>query len=185
MGAHQNEGLIVINELSHLIDELNVSSKNEYAEIGVRLDIPIEQLQPYIHWNTKYYTRNCIARTEHYELILLCWEEDQNTPVHCHGGEECWVYVMNGKMQENHFQFENEVLTLESTEVLQKGDKSFMCDDLGFHQLTNVSEGRSMSLHLYMDPIDTCTKYDINSNSFKQIDLTYYSYKGNKESSPV
>ncbi|MFT6333895.1 MAG: cysteine dioxygenase [Saprospiraceae bacterium] len=168
----------VINNLSELLSELNNSSKDEYAAIGARLEIPIEQLKPYSHWNSDFYARNCIERTEHFELILLCWEAEQETPVHCHGGEECWVYVMDGKLKETHFQYEDEELITESVDVLGKGGKSFMCDELGYHKLENVSGQRSLSLHLYMDPIDTCTKFDKNANNFKQIDLSYYSYKG-------
>ncbi len=175
---HQHKGLKVINNLSELLSELNNSSKDEYAAIGARLEIPIEQLKPYSYWNSKFYARNCIERTEHFELILLCWEPGQSTPVHCHGGEECWVYVMDGKLTETHFQYDNNELITESAEMLGKGGKSFMCDDLGYHKLENTNGQRSMSLHLYMDPIDTCTKFNENSNNFEQVDLSYYSYKG-------
>ncbi|MFT4535169.1 MAG: cysteine dioxygenase [Saprospiraceae bacterium] len=168
----------VINNLSELITELNNSLKDDYAAIGASLEIPIEQLKPYSHWNSEFYARNCIKRTEHYELILLCWEAEQETPVHCHGGEECWVYVMDGNLIETHFQFEDDELITESIEELCEGEISFMCDDLGYHKLENASGQRSMSLHLYMDPIDACTKFDENSNSFEQVDLSYYSYRG-------
>ena len=175
---HQHKGLKVINNLSELITELNNSTKDEYAAIGARLKIPTEQLKLYSHWNPEFYARNCIKRTDHYELILLCWETAQETPVHCHGGEECWVYVMDGELKETHYQYENEELVTESVELLGKGEKSFMCDDLGYHKLENVSEQRSMSLHLYMDPIDTCTRFDEISHNFEPVDLSYYSYKG-------
>lgn len=167
--------------MSYLIEKLNNSSKDEYSEIGVRLDIPIEQFLPYTYWNNNHYTRNCIVRTDHYELILLCWEKGQDTPIHCHGNQECWVYVVDGKLDEEHYQYEEEQLLLESTETLAKGEKSFMCDDLGFHKLINAGKGRSMSLHLYMNPIDKCTKFNEKTHAFESIDLSYYSYAGKKE----
>lgn len=176
--THQHKGLKVINNLSELLTELNNSTKDDYAAIGARLEIPIAQLKTFSHWNSNFYTRNCIERTDHYELILLCWESGQSTPVHCHGGEECWVYVMDGKLQETHFQYENDKLVTENIEILGKGEKSFMCDDLGYHKLENTAGKRSMSLHLYMDPIDSCTKFDERLNNFEQVDLSYYSYKG-------
>jgi len=177
--------LKVINNLSELITELNNSTKDDYAAIGTRLEIPIAQLQSYAHWNSNFYTRNCIERTDHYELILLCWESGQDTPVHCHGGEECWVYVMEGKLKETHIQVEENELITESIEILSKGEKSFMCDDLGYHKLENIADHRSISLHLYMDPIDTCTKFDEKLNTFEQVDLNYYSYKGQLEKALV
>ena len=44
------------------------------------------EFEKYATWNQESYTRNCIARTDTYELILLCWEKKQETPIHEHGG---------------------------------------------------------------------------------------------------
>ena len=170
----------VITDLSGLIKELDKSSKDEYAAIGAKLNIPPNQLQQYSHWNSKFYTRNCIKRTDHYELILLCWEEGQVTPIHCHGGEECWVYVIEGSLKETHYLLDNQKLSLENVEILSKGEKSFMCDELGFHKLANINEGRSISPHLYMDPINSCGKFDEKTKKFEQVDLSYYSYEGKR-----
>ena len=173
--------MTIINTLKDLLSNLDSSTKDEYAAIGANLDIPLSELEKFMFWNKDHYARNCIVRTDHYELILLCWEKGQETPIHCHGGEECWVYVMDGKLKEGHFHLEDGQPVLESTEVMSTGEKSFMCDELGYHKLHNVSDGRSMSLHLYMDPIDQCTKFDKSNNIFKAVDLTYYSYEGELE----
>lgn len=170
--------MTVISDLPTLLLQLQNSTKQEYADIGVRLQIPAKSFARYAHFSDQHYTRNCIHRTDHYELILLCWEKGQKTPVHCHGGEECWVYIVDGQLEEQHFHFDNEVLELQSTESLKTGQKSFMCDDLGFHLLQNNENGRSMSLHLYMDPIDQCSSYRKASNTFEKVDLSYFSFEG-------
>jgi len=170
--------LTVINDLPTLLQQLDNSTKQEYADIGIRLGIPSQAFAKYAHFSDQHYTRNCIERTDHYELILLCWEEGQGTPVHCHGGEECWVYILEGQLEEQHYQLNNQNLELQSTERLATGQKSFMCDDLGFHLLQNRASGRSMSLHLYMDPIDQCSCFKKETNSFEKVDLSYYSFKG-------
>ena len=124
------------------------------------------------------YTRNCIIRKSNFELLLLCWSAGQETPIHCHGGEECWVYLLEGHLEEIQYDFvDNQLKTLRSSNMLP-GGKSFMSDDNGYHKLINKNGSRSMSLHLYMNPIHTCTFYDAHSNSFVSRTLSYHSYNG-------
>ena len=174
-----------ITSLKQLKDKLKTLTKEEYKSIGVSLDIPLQDIIPYAFWSSEHYTRNCIIREPEYELILLCWEPGQETPIHCHGGEECWVYIMDGQIEETHFQFDEGQLKLESLSKLNSGEKSFMTDDIGYHMLVNNTKNRAMSLHLYMETIDTCTVYDQTLNEFVPQDLSYYSYKGRLENAEV
>jgi len=167
-----------ISSLSQLINRLQSATKSEYKSIGVVLDIPLEEFLPYAHWSKERYTRNGIIRTEKFELILLCWESGQSTPVHCHGGEECWVYLGEGKIEESQFDLISDMLVEVNKEVLSSGEKSFMSDEMGYHSLRNLSPLRTMSLHLYMDPIDDCTVFDNKSNEFIPRSLSYHSYNG-------
>jgi len=167
-----------ISSLTQLINQLKSVSKEKYKSIGVQLDIPLQEFLPYTNWCDDHYTRNCIIREEKFELILLCWEPGQTTPVHCHGGEECWVYIMDGRIDESHYQFSDDILIKENTVKLLEGEKSFMSDELGYHKLENNYPQRAVSLHLYMDPIDDCTVYDKQLEEFMPMSLSYYSYKG-------
>ncbi len=167
-----------ITSLTQLIEELKGATKEEYKSIGVSLEIPLEEILPYAHWSDEHYTRNCIIREDNFELILLCWEPGQGTPVHCHGGEECWVYVVQGKIEESHYQFLNNELVFGDKTTMISGEKSFMSDEMGYHKLENNPLIRTMSLHLYMDPIDDCTIYDKHSGEFVSRSLAYYSYNG-------
>lgn len=167
-----------ISSLSQLIHQLRVASKSEYKSIGVELDIPLEEFIPFAHWSDEHYTRNCIIREQKFELILLCWEPGQKTPVHCHGGEECWVYIIDGMLHESIYQFDSDNLTQDAKVELKVGRKSFMTDEKGYHSLENKTNSRAMSLHLYMKPIDECTIYDKQIEEFVPISMSYYSHEG-------
>jgi cysteine dioxygenase len=171
-----------ITRINQLINKLKITTKADYKSIGLTLDIPVEDLAPYAFWTDEHYTRNCIVRESDYELILLCWEPGQQTPIHCHGGEECWVYALDGELEESHYQFDGDNLELENTFSLESGEKSFMMDEFGYHRLVNNSENRAMSLHLYMDTIDTCTVFDKKLNDFVPRSLHYHSFEGVLES---
>ena len=82
---------ITINELiTSLIEE----ERTEYDEIIRSIKIPSNSFNDFCSWSSETYTRNCIVQNEKFELILLCWEQGQSTPIHDHGGEECWVKVI-------------------------------------------------------------------------------------------
>ena len=106
-----------INSLNQLIERLRTASKDEYKSIGVTLDLPLKELEPFMFWSDKRYTRNCIVREGDFELILLCWEPGQGTSIHCHGGEECWVYMIDGMIEESNYIFEDDNLILQDRSI--------------------------------------------------------------------
>ena len=50
---------------------------------------------------------------------------------------------------------------------------SYMHDNMGFHSLHNRSTQRGMTLHLYMNPIDTCRIYDEEKGRFIRKEMSY------------
>jgi len=143
------------------------------------MNIPPSDFKAFEFWSEEGYTRNCLARTESYELLLLCWDSHQATPIHCHNGEECWVYVVNGVLEEERFEMnESDDLVLTDKSVYQPADLSYMSDDMGYHLLRNADAQKAMSLHLYMNPIDQCSIYDEEEGVFIYKELTYDSVRG-------
>lgn len=168
------QNLISIETLNHLTEVLKQSNRSDYSEIMNNLDLPKYLFDCYCSWSNECYTRNCIFEDESFELILLCWEAGQGTAIHDHGGEECWVKVIQGEFKETIYKFNNpgEIQTVRST-VSKKGDLSYMIDFMGFHRLENISKTRSMSLHLYAKPIRNCQLFDEDSGELVRENLVY------------
>lgn len=168
-----------IKTMSGLLDALAQVSPDKYVELGSLLNIPRAEFEPYIFWDSNGYTRNCIERTADYELLLLCWQAGDETPVHCHGEQRCWVYQVDGTLEERLFKSGD--LTNpkpDDTRILGSGGVSYMDDSLGYHSLHNNTKQQAISLHLYAKPIDSCTYFDSNAQEFVSQDLSYHSYKG-------
>ena len=143
------------------------------------MNIPPSDFKAYEFWSEEGYTRNCLARTDSYELLLLCWDAHQGTPIHCHNGEECWVYVIDGELEEKRYEMnESDDLVLVEKSISQASDLSYMSDEMGYHLLRNTKSQRAMSLHLYMNPIDECSIYDEENGVFIYKELQYDSVKG-------
>ncbi len=168
-----------IESVEELVETLKRSKKEDYVAIARLLDIPAADLMDYAYWKEEGYTRNCIERTDDFELLLLCWNPGDSTPIHCHGEQRCWVYQVSGRMKEVIYkENEDNNINPDSERRLKSGDICYMDDSLGYHTLHNNSDARSMSLHLYARPIDTCTYYDEEVEEFVPTDMHYHSYKG-------
>lgn len=175
-----SETLIRITSLEDLVKALKEGLYREVLEQSEDLTISLKELTPYTHWNKQHYTRNCIARDEYFELILLCWEKGQKTAIHCHDNQECWVKIISGEFVETIYEIDeaSNVISILNSDVVSQNEVTTMQDVTLFHTLENLHKGRSMSLHLYMKPIDQCRYLDEQTNEIKTTSLSYYSLHG-------
>lgn len=163
-----------IQSLSELITALTEEERATYSTILHHLHIPLVDFTEFCSWSEDSYTRNCIAENEEFELILLCWNAGQKTPIHDHGGEECWVKVLDGEFRETIYK-EDETGTLSeaSSAIAKTGEITYMKDFMGYHSLENLSKKKSMSLHLYAKPIRNCNIFCEESKEITNKNLVY------------
>jgi len=163
-----------IQTINELITTLSEEERTTYGSILRDLSIPLSTFHNFCSWSEESYTRNCIAENDDFELILLCWNKGQKTPIHDHGGEECWVKLLDGAFKETIFQKnESGELTESSSFISKAGDISYMKDFMGFHSLENIADRKSMSLHLYAKPIRNCNVYCEDSKKIDNKNLAY------------
>ena len=164
----------ILQGLNDLISALSESERTTYNHIIHSLQLEPNAFEKYAHWSNDCYTRNCIADTEKFELILICWCAGHQTSIHDHGGEECWVKVIEGEFKETLYkQDEMGILKLTKTKFSKKNDITYMKDFMGFHRLENSANKRSMSLHLYAKPIRSCNVFNEVSKMFVHKELDY------------
>ena len=144
-----------------------------YNKIIRSVLIPQEAFEVFCSWSEECYTRNCIFENENFELILICWEKDQKTPIHDHDGEECWVKVIDGTLKETLYKETSGGPTQFKSSISEKGAISYMMDFMGYHKLENISDRRAMSLHLYAKPIKKCNVFDDQKQAFSTKTLSF------------
>lgn len=168
-----------IESLEQLLEILPECSGKDYVEIVKDMYIDPKEMKPYSFWSDDFYTRNCLGRNEDYELLLLCWQPGQITPIHCHGGQECWVYLVEGEIEEKRYDIQdNNEIEFRDKMRLSEEHFSYMNDDMGLHSLKNISGKRAMTLHLYMNPIDECRIVENNTGDIEVKTLKYHSKEG-------
>lgn len=172
-----------LTSLEELLEVLPNCSGTEFIHLAQKLDLNAEEFESYAFWDADGYTRNCISRNEDYELLLLCWQENHDTPVHDHNGEECWVYALKGELEELRYRDDSEAsggIAVSERLIMKEGDVAYMHDNMGYHSLHNRTAGQAMTLHLYMKPIDSCKVYDEADAKFIRKDLQYTTFEGQR-----
>lgn len=165
---------VTVQPLDEFITALSVEKRTKYNEIIRSMKLPSSVFEDYSSWCDESYTRNCIVENEKFELILLCWKAGQITPIHDHGGEECWVKIIEGEFRETIYTADKSgELKVVKSMISKSNDVTYMIDFMGFHSIENLSSKKSMSLHLYAKPIRSCNIFDENSRKFVNKDLTY------------
>ncbi|MBL4662950.1 MAG: cysteine dioxygenase family protein [Flavobacteriaceae bacterium] len=168
-----------IESLNELIETLDDCEPEDYIKLAKQMKIPNSDFEKYAHWRSDGYCRNCIERTDTYELVLICWNPGDETPKHGHSGQRCWVYQVDGEINEVRYKVDEAGVLVPCNEMqLNPGRLTYIVDTMGYHSLSNNSNKRAMTLHLYISPIDSCKVFDTTENSFKVKELKYDSYKG-------
>ena len=127
--------------LTDLITALSEGERTTYNHIIHSAKFKPTDFDAYSFWLTDCYTRNCIIDTESFELILICWCEGHKTPIHDHGGEECWVKVIDGEFREVVYKKnENDELIAVRSSITKTNQVTYMKDFMGFHSLENISK---------------------------------------------
>lgn len=174
--------IVTVDQLAEILDDIDPL---QHAKTMKQIHIEADELAHYATWVEEGYTRNCLARTDKYELILLCWDIGAQAPIHSHGGEDCWVYQIQGTVEEVRFEEREEELIEKNRMVLTPGKLTYMNDQMGYHSIGNISNQRAMTLHVYASPIDICKVYNDQKDCFEMKEMSYHTFKGVEVETPV
>jgi len=167
-----------ITSIEQLISSFDDAEPSEQVSVLKRIEIPVSEFEAYATWEDEGYTRNCITRKDGFEFILLCWSPGSITPIHGHDGQNCWVYQVDGIVRERRYQKKNDDFELTNDMHLEAGKLCYMHDRMGYHTLANESSKRSMTLHIYANPIDRCQVFNEEKQCFEVVEMEYDSIEG-------
>jgi cysteine dioxygenase len=119
------------------------------------LTVTRQDIAPACIFGTGAYRRNTISRSEHYELLALCWHSGHTTPIHDHRGVSCAFRVVEGTGTEIRFTpTPSGLICPAQVNAMPPG---YVCaaEDADIHQVANMqSPGVDLiTLHIYSPPI--------------------------------
>ena len=122
-------------------------------------------------------------------MLVLCWNRQAKSPVHSHGGSQCFIKVLNGKLKERVFTMPpvgtlGGSLSLRKEHVHPTGSVSFMNDNTGLHEIS--SDTPTVTLHVYIPGYRSCYAMPPNhADTVKLHDMHYQAYWDENESDLV
>jgi cysteine dioxygenase len=161
------------------IAELEEVMKNHdpnvsYFQIMKSIDIPYDEFERHFSWKEEHYTRNSIIKNDTYELLVICWEEGQDSPIHDYDSKEAWIHIIRGQLKEEKYVKRGDgPMEKVSTVTLGVNDFSYMSGHVGLHRYVNTYESRTVSLHLYVNPLKHWNEYDPATDSFRVRTVDY------------
>jgi predicted metal-dependent enzyme (double-stranded beta helix superfamily) len=150
---------------------------------GVLRSSPVDpaSLAPYLNFQATHYTRNLIHRTPLFELMAICWEAGQGSPIHNHAGQNCWMATPIGRLAIQNY----EIVETDGQAYcrLREADRQEMdaarpahvAPERPVHAVLNLAEygARAVSLHVYSRPYDRCLVYSIEAATCREVPLFF------------
>lgn len=155
-----------------------------------------DDLARFERWDPTRHTRNLIFRNDNIEVMLICWNIGNITPLHTHNGQLGWMSMIEGKLTVENYRLlecnrpENQqvvgidcltgasYIRMEqlSTEVCGPGGPLNTVDKTQtIHRIINPADlqQRAISVHVYSKPIDSCVVFDLEAQTCYRRDLGY------------
>lgn len=101
------------------------------------------------------YNRNVIFRNDIVEIIVISWNNNQNSAIHDHPEQGCLMKILQGGFDEHIYNKELEIINVR---CCKKGDVCYQEGIDGLHNISN-KDIQTVSLHIYAPPNYVSNKY--------------------------
>jgi cysteine dioxygenase len=135
-------------------------------------------------FSEQQYTRNLVALEARYELMVLCWGPGQESPIHNHEGQDCWMAVLEGEIEEVRYPIpaaaSSGPLRAKGSATFGAGQVAFIRDEMGLHLVrpTPAARAGGVTLHLYSSPYAECNCYCPETGRVTRKKLGHHSVRG-------
>jgi len=149
-------------------------------------------LKTFLNFKDGAYTRNLVFKNDLFEVLILCWDIGQKTPVHNHRGQLGWMSVQQGMLSILNYRRIDCSGSCHLTRRWSRVDlhSEIPIAGVGFvahvsqretiHQIINDARfsQKAVSLHIYSRPIESCVIYDVERQFCSDKRLTNFTERG-------
>lgn len=172
--------------VSEFVDQLNQFADQRFPVDEVhsflqQSSLAPHELEPYTFFDSDQYTRNLMHKSEKFELLAICWQPGQESPVHGHEGEKCWSRVEMGMLRFTNYRAvpPGDISNFEILSV-NVGNPGYLDGPAEIHKVENAFDHPAVTLHLYSYPFEACDIYDLENHCINRKTLGYFSKFGTR-----
>ena len=147
--------LEVINNITNEIVNNGYEFHSEKIKIYLENYKYTNEFDKYIFENKNQHSKIKIFENDILDVYIITWYLKAKSKIHDHAFNGCWLKVLNGKLEENVYDTN---LNLVKTKTLDEGFISFISDNIGYHNISNSSNEIALTIHIY-SPKNHITKY--------------------------
>lgn len=131
-------------------------------------------------FSDEHYTRNLVHSDDLFELMVVCWSPGQESPIHNHAGSNCWMGVLDGDVEEVHFDLPRDGAppVQRHARTYRRGQVAFIRDEIALHLVRSAAPAPAASLHLYSRPIQACQLYCPETGRVEDREMCFYTVRG-------
>lgn len=94
------------------------------------------------------YTRNKVYTNDDIDILVICWNNNQQSGIHDHPENGCLLRMLQGSIKEDVYVNEENKYTYTKTNYLEYGKVSYKEGKRCIHNIVNGNQ-KSVSLHIY------------------------------------
>ena len=169
--------------LQELIDYLDALTERagvqELGDVLRRLDLTIEDVEPWVRYCDDGYQRNLIRSGPMYQAFALCWKSGQRSSIHDHAHSTCGVKVLTGTATETIFKPTPCGLICPTTTHQMHTGEVCVSQDSDIHQISNYeAEGTGLvTLHIYTPALEWVNTYSLTSPEVARLECPVNIYQ--------
>lgn len=123
--------------------------------------LTLDDVAPFVEESPHTYTRRRVARTEHFEMLVMTWRPGQGSGPHDHAGSLCALRVLRGAASETRFApAPDGLVEPRSARPILEGEVTVDRSD-GVHALVNDPSASELlvTLHVYAPPLPELRRF--------------------------
>ncbi len=146
-----------------------------------------ETLDKYLFFSKGNYTRNLIFRNDVFECMTICWEIGQQSRIHNHRDQNCWMSAPLGHLRVQNYCVDQRDASHATCKIIPTDGydldalhPAYVNPMEPVHEVMNLAEfhQRAVSIHIYSKPFDSCEIYYRDQGRYADVPLFYTSEYG-------
>jgi cysteine dioxygenase len=146
------------------------ASIGRLRELLAEAEVTLDDLRDFVVFDHEHYRRNLVALGPWYEILVICWQSGQRSPIHNHAKSTCGLKVLRGICTETVFERSpcGQVVALHSTNLIAGCITA--SQDTDTHQVSNLQPAGEnlVTLHIYSPPLRSMEKFSLTGSAVEE-----------------
>lgn len=95
----------------------------------------------HIKFTSDHYNRVRLYENEFFEILLICWDIGQCSPIHNHAENGCVLKMVEGELLEERYASlsESDIKTPVMSSILKTGSAGYIDNNIGVHRIAALN----------------------------------------------